>query len=281
MKINFISCKYVFAQTSTIKSDKSSLPDMYEGKFVHSYIVFSNRSESIKYKKQGYIGLTSTAIDLAKALEEHKDFGRFVRQIRIKLNLKETYVKNAAQKCVSIWEKDPKEISEEFNQIMLTDTIVSMDCKISPIIYNQVPFIVNYGCIFLPLLQPIRIIPSYPDYMRNDSIIYAGEENIMYDSININIPYKTSVNEIKKFLDKNKDILNNKLSKLPENKFAVTKEQIKNLNLHEKYSYKEIAEKSGNRSREAIRQDTHRTKKNLDSLFSLNNKQNSDDKTSV
>jgi hypothetical protein len=169
-----------------------------------------------------------------------------------------SFAKHSVQKCISDWEKAPEEISKEFNENILNYIIGFKDYKYSSIVYNQVPFIVNYGCIFLPLLQPIRIIPSYPDYMLNNTLTYLNEKQIQYSSLNINIPYKTSVNEIKKFFDYNNDVLSNKLSKLPENEFKIKEKEYKILKLHEKHSYKKIAEKSSdNHSREAIRQAKH------------------------
>jgi hypothetical protein len=225
-------------------------------------------------KKKGYLPLSDNAVNMVKALKHNREFVQFILQKRLKEPIKIAHSDKAAKEYINKWNGTPP---EGISKSILKDSIISETIKhynVDSDLIKQIPTIIRYGCIFLPLLQPeIKVVPEYKEVKAeavDGKITYKDSKQIQPQSININVSANMSINQIKKFLDTNRDQLERQLAMLQDNTFEISEKEYKIFNLRAlkpAKPHKEIAAELSE-TEENVKKIYSNTRKKIFSLFS-------------
>lgn len=156
------------------------------------YYYITNKKESEQYEKQGFVPLSDFAIEFAKAVGAHKEFQKFIKEIKIAYNINSH--KNKYKKGQIIrgpYREDP-EIRHLYNfEIENQRLNINMDIwlreyDIHNLLLPQMPYIIKENCLSLEYLRPsIEIIPyiiNRDNYTEAYSKEYAKVLNIPLDT---------------------------------------------------------------------------------------------------
>jgi hypothetical protein len=270
VKINFISYKYHFVATKAqgkplLNTQELNITKVETRERVHSYIIFGNKTDAQKYEKNGYLALSDRALNIARALENNDDFEKFVLEKREESHVAKNFTsEERIQRHIDNWrDTSPDQIIKNMSDSSFI-LYATQNYKVNAEVLQQIPSIIQFGCIFLPLLQPdIKILPDYK----------AGQAN--YDNININISSKVSVNQIIEYLENNKLKMEQAIAALNENYFRISDTAFKVLKMRKQKhppKYKIIAAKIF-KEEESVRRIHSDTNKKIASLFSHRTRQ--------
>lgn len=269
--MKFISHKIEFRPLGKTHSLIKKNSFQQEGVFVHSYVVFENKSQAKKYEKKGYLALSQSALELAKVLKESCEFRKFVQTQRLNCSYKTNI---DIKRVLSNWsDKSPEEIIKSIkkNPIVLK---AKQEYEVKDVLLLQIPMIINYQCIFLPALNSdIKIIPEYQSSGR---FAYENQKEIRPVSININISSAIKVSKIKNYLYANQKYIESQLRLLKSENFKISEKERKVLAAGKKKARK-IGENLGLQE-DNVRRKRSDARKKIKSLFWPKNRKNTDDK---
>lgn len=268
--MKFISHKIVFKPLGkTHNLVKKDSPNN-EGMFIHSYVVFDNKSQAKKYEKQGYLALSQTAIELRAALNNNSEFKKFLARQKCNALGKVIDIK----KVLPTWHYlSPEEIIKSVTQSPIT-LEAKREYNIKDILLPQILMLVKYRCIFLPALDTdIKIIPEYQERGR---FSYENRKEIRPVSINLNISTAMKISKIRNYLYANRKYIESQLKLLKSESFKISEKERKVL-----AAGKEKARKIGENlglQEDNVRRKRSDAKKKIKSLFWPKSQNNIDDK---
>lgn len=203
---------------------------------------------------------------------------KFVMNQRIDLPTKLSQSAEKLKEYLATWKDTPPQeiIKSMEREAIFSD--VKREYDVNPDVLKQIPMLVNYGCIFLPALSPIKLMPVYSkieDNETGDDINKFNKNSSPVISFNINISKIMKVSEIKNYLYANQEYIEEKLKLLGEKGFEVTSEEYKVIDMMSvkpRPKHKEIAKLLGI-TEESARRKLSDAKKKIKSLFWPKNKQ--------
>jgi hypothetical protein len=169
------------------------------------YYYITNKKESEQYEKQGFVPLSDFALEFAKAVGTHKEFQKFIKEIRTAYNIHPH--KNKKGKIIrGPYREDPErrylynfEIENQKLNINMDIWLIEYD--IHNLLLPQMPYIIKQNCLSLEYLRPpIELIP-YTVNRNNDTETYAQE----YAKV-LNIPPDTPKEKRDKLIEDSFDL---------------------------------------------------------------------------
>lgn len=193
---------------SFITHKQDILNDLGKKRTVHQYAIINNKLEAKSYEEQGFTALSNRAFQMAELLQLNKDFIRFIDEFKsMRIGLIKTEIPEFSLKNFDT--SPPEEIIQQLETSRRTQRArkaLKANYNVDDEVSNQIPFIIHFNCIFLPIIKPEILILKHED-----------------KSICIQISADITINQLLEYIatDKHKEIFNKEVSTLTRKNFFI------------------------------------------------------------